>query len=118
MMASMFRTLRLALFVTSLPALVAACSPVQIGSFAMGRDCSVSELAKGTGWCSPAETPPPPQPYCTQGWSGVDCWSRPDLMPNVARQVSQGPTGLTPEQNAARLNMAYGNAPPSTQNPY
>lgn len=98
--------------------LLSACSPGQIGSFAMGRDCSASQLEKGTGWCSPPETPPPPQPYCTQGWSGVDCWSRPDLMPNVAREVAQGPTGLTAEQNAVRLNQPYTRVQPSSQYRY
>lgn len=106
------------LFALCLLPMLAGCSVPQIGSFAMGRTCSTSELMKGTGWCSPPETPPPPQPYCTQGWSGVDCWSRPDLMPNVARSVAEGPTGLTAEQNAVRLNKSYTNVPPSNQNSY
>lgn len=95
--------------------LLSGCSVPQIASFATGRNCNANELEKGTGWCAPPETPPPPQPYCTQGWSGVDCWSRPDLMPNVPREVAEGPTGLTPEQNAVRLNMPYTNVPPSEQ---
>ncbi|NHN83786.1 hypothetical protein GOB93_03905 [Acetobacter musti] len=104
--------------VSSVLLVLSGCSAPQIGSFAMGRDCSASELEKGTGWCSPPETPPPPQPYCTAGWSGVDCWSRPDLMPNVAREVAEGPTGLTAEQNAARLNKPYTSVPPSSQYKY
>ncbi|GBQ28880.1 hypothetical protein AA0472_2831 [Acetobacter estunensis NRIC 0472] len=106
------------LIVPLLLPILAGCSAPQIGSFAMGRDCSAAELEKGVGWCSPPETPPPPQPYCTAGWSGVDCWSRPDLMPNVARSVAEGPTGLTAEQNAVRLNKDYTNTPPSSQNSY
>ncbi|MCH4022803.1 MAG: hypothetical protein LKH33_00640 [Acetobacter sp.] len=103
----------LCLFVLLL--LPVACSPGQVASYVTGRECSSAVIAEGQGYCRSPELPPPPQPYCTQGWSGVDCWSRPDLMPNVARQVYEGPTGLTQQQNANRLNMSDKAAPPSSQ---
>ncbi|WP_257997727.1 hypothetical protein [Komagataeibacter saccharivorans] len=77
------------------------------------RECNAGYIQEGEDWCAPPERPPAPQPYCTQSWNGVDCWSRPDLMPNVAREVSEGPTGLTQDQNAQRLNMQVKKIPPT-----
>ncbi len=34
-------------------------------------------------------------------------------MPNVAREVAEGPTGLTQDQNAQRLNMQVKKIPPT-----
>ncbi|GBQ63156.1 hypothetical protein AA103196_0503 [Ameyamaea chiangmaiensis NBRC 103196] len=82
--------------------LLTGCAPDMIASAITGRDCNTGYLGDDRSWCAPAERPPPPQPYCTQSWSGVDCWARPDLMANVPRQVAQGPTQLTPDQERDR----------------
>ncbi|MFT8558909.1 MAG: hypothetical protein ABF719_03455 [Acetobacter sp.] len=92
---------------------VAGCSPDHIASKKTGRECNAGYIQEGEDWGAPPERPPAPQPYCTQSWNGVDCWARPDLMPNVAREVAEGPTGLTQDQNARRLNMPIKKVPPT-----
>ncbi|MBS0965036.1 hypothetical protein [Acetobacter okinawensis] len=92
---------------------VAGCSADTVASKITGRECNAGYIQEGEDWCAPPERPPAPQPYCTQSWNGVDCWARPDLMPNVAREVAEGPTGLTQDQNAQRLNMSIKKAPPT-----
>lgn len=92
---------------------LSACAADDIARHLTGRECNAGYIQQGEDWCAPAERPPAPQPYCTQSWNGVDCWSRPDLMPNVARQVAQGPTGLTQDQNANRLNLPLKETPPT-----
>lgn len=92
---------------------VSACSPDYAVSRLIGRECSAGYIQEGEDWCAPPERPPAPQPYCTQSWNGVDCWSRPDLMPNVAHEVAEGPTGLTQDQNAQRLNLPVTKTPPT-----
>lgn len=85
--------------------LLSGCAPDYLAKKMTGRECSAGYVEQGEDWCAPPERPPAPQPYCTQSWNGVDCWSRPDLMPNVARQAAAGPTGLTQDQNANRQNL-------------
>ncbi|MFT8855216.1 hypothetical protein [Acetobacter orientalis] len=91
----------------------AACSPDHVMRQLTGRECNAGYIQEGEDWCAPPERPPAPQPYCTQSWNGVDCWARPDLMPNVARNVAEGPSGLTQDQNAQRLNMPINKIPPT-----
>ncbi len=93
--------------------MLSACAVDDVARHLTGRECNAGYIQQGEDWCAPAERPPAPQPYCTQSWNGVDCWSRPDLMPNVARQVAQGPTGLTQDQNANRLNLPLKETPPT-----
>jgi len=93
--------------------ILSACAVDDVARHLTGRECNAGYIQQGEDWCAPAERPPAPQPYCTQSWNGVDCWSRPDLMPNVARQVAQGPTGLTQDQNANRLNLPLKETPPT-----
>ncbi|ACI53182.1 conserved hypothetical protein [Gluconacetobacter diazotrophicus PA1 5] len=92
---------------------VAGCAPDYIAKRLTGRECNAGYIQQGEDWCAPVERPPAPQPYCTASWNGVDCWSRPDLMPNVAREVAEGPTGLTQDQNANRLNSSVKTVPPT-----
>jgi len=104
--AALLRLGLLAVLVGALLSCLSGCaSPDVVASAITGRDCNPANLDYGRAWCAPAERPPAPQPYCTQGWSGVDCWARPDLMPNVARQVTQGPTALTPAQDQDRTGQ-------------
>ncbi|GAN53230.1 hypothetical protein [Tanticharoenia sakaeratensis] len=84
---------------------LAGCGADYLASEVTGRDCNTAYLYDGDSFCAPPKGPPPPQPYCTQGFEGVDCWARPDLMPGVARQVAEGPTSLTPDQNRARTGQ-------------
>ncbi|QHI96517.1 hypothetical protein GT348_08915 (plasmid) [Aristophania vespae] len=95
--------------------MVSACSPDYLARKITGRECSAGYIAKGDDWCMPIERNPPPQPYCTQSWNGVDCFARPDLIPNVAHEVYEGPRGLTQDQNARRLNMPIEGIPPTSQ---
>ncbi|AQS87007.1 hypothetical protein AA101099_0897 [Neoasaia chiangmaiensis NBRC 101099] len=83
---------------------LSSCGPDYIASTLTGRDCNTAYLYDGDDFCAAPKGPPPPQPYCTTGFEGTDCWARPDLMPNVARQTAEGPTGLTPLQNRKRMN--------------
>lgn len=101
----------------SLMGTLTGCSPDYIGHKLTGRVCNAGYVAEGEDWCAPVERTPPPQPYCTQSWNGVDCWERPDLTPNMARETYEGPRGLTQDQNAQRLNMPIDKIPPTTQYP-
>ncbi|AOX19431.1 hypothetical protein [Kozakia baliensis] len=84
--------------------MLSACGPDYIASALTGRDCNTAYLYDGDDFCARPKGAPPPQPYCTTGFEGTDCWARPDLMPNVARQTAEGPTHLTPPQDRARMN--------------
>lgn len=92
---------------------LSACAPDYMVSRLTGRECQAGYLEEGEDWCNPPERTPPPQPYCTQSWNGVDCWARPELTPNMAHEVYEGPRGLTTQQNANRLMMPEGRVPPS-----
>lgn len=67
-----------------------------------GRDCSVVYLDRGQSYCKAQEPPPLAPPYCTRSLGVVDCWSNPDALPNLPPQVANGPTTLTPAQEADR----------------
>lgn len=97
--------LGLGLCLMAFPALLTACAPDQIASAITGRDCNSAYLYDEGDFCAQPKGPPPPQPYCTTSFEGTDCYARPDLTPNVARQTSEGPTALTPEQNRARMGQ-------------
>src|SRR5918997_6638025 len=71
-------------------------------SLATGRDCSIVRLDRGQSYCRPVEPPPAPPPYCTRGLGRVDCWREPPLAIPLQRGVADGPTALTPEQEAHR----------------
>lgn len=112
------RWLPLPLLILSL----AACEPAGIGaavtigsvaaigrtpvdaavSLVSGRDCSVVRLDRGESYCRPQEAPPPAQPYCTRSLGSVDCWRSPPLAQPLPRGVADGPTVLTPGQEAHR----------------
>ncbi len=68
-----------------------------------GKDCSAVRLDRGESYCKPVALPVPPQPYCTRTLAQVTCWADPGATPGIPRQVAQGPTALTPEQNRVRL---------------
>jgi hypothetical protein len=72
-------------------------------SWLTGRDCSAVRLDQGKTYCRPIEPPPAPPPYCTRSLGTVNCWSDPDTVPGHPRGVADGPTGLTPAQEADRV---------------
>lgn len=68
-----------------------------------GRDCSVVRLDDGESYCRPIEPPPQPPAYCTRSLANVDCWQNPAALPRPAAPlVADGPTTLTPAQEADR----------------
>lgn len=71
-------------------------------SAATGKDCSVVRLEKGESYCRPVEPAPPPQRYCTRSLAVVDCWVGPAALPRPQAGVADGPSTLTPEQEAHR----------------
>lgn len=71
-------------------------------SLVTGRDCSAVRLDRGKSYCRPEEVPPEVPPYCTRGLAGVNCWSDPERMPGIGREVADGPRALTPLQEADR----------------
>jgi hypothetical protein len=68
-----------------------------------GRDCSVVRLDEGKTYCRPVEPKPEPPVFCTRGLGGVNCWADPDTVPGHPRGVADGPSTLTPEQEANRV---------------
>ena len=72
-------------------------------SGATGRDCSMVRVEQGRSYCRDPEPPPAPPPFCTRSLGTVDCWTGPDTQPLPARRgMADGPTTLTPEQEAHR----------------
>jgi hypothetical protein len=67
-----------------------------------GRDCSVVRLDRGESYCQPRESPPAPPPYCTRSLGLVDCWADPNRVPQLGSSVADGPSTLTPAQEANR----------------
>lgn len=77
--------------------------PDLVYSGATGRDCSVVRLEEGKTYCKPVEPPPAPPTLCTHSLGVVDCWSNPEALNDApVRGVADGPTTLTPEQEANR----------------
>lgn len=110
-----FRAVRCCMLLVGTVVLLSACSPEYLARKISGRECSAGYLAEGDDWCAPVERAPPPQPYCTTSWNGVDCWARPDATPNMAAETYEGPRGLTQEQNANRLDAPKRKVPPTSQ---
>ena len=68
-----------------------------------GRDCSIVRLDQNLTYCRPVEPPPEPPPYCTRSLANVDCWRDPAALPQpLPPQVADGPSTLTPAQEADR----------------
>jgi hypothetical protein len=77
--------------------------PDLVYSGATGRDCSVVRLEQNKTYCKAVEPPPAAPPFCTRSLGTVDCWSNPEaLNDSPVRGVADGPSTLTPEQEADR----------------
>jgi hypothetical protein len=74
-------------------------------SAATGKDCSLVRMEQGKSYCRPEDPPPPAPVFCTRSLGVVDCWQRPDELPWRQRQVADGPTTLTAEQEAYRTRQ-------------
>jgi hypothetical protein len=82
--------------------LVGRTVPDMVVSGVSGRDCSLVRLDRGQSYCAPAEPPPGPPPFCTRSLGHVDCWvTRPPAIP-AQRGVVDGPSQLSPAQEANR----------------
>lgn len=76
--------------------------PDLVISTVTGRDCSVVRLDQGKPYCRPQEPPPEQPTYCTHSLGVVDCWINPEALPGSPPQVADGPSVLTPAQEAYR----------------
>ncbi len=76
--------------------------PDLVYSTVSGRDCSVVRLEQGKTYCRPIDPPPVPPRFCTHSLGAVDCWANPEDLPPRTPQVADGPSTLTPEQEAYR----------------
>ena len=76
--------------------------PDLVVSAVTGKDCSVVRLEQGKPYCRPLELLPERPPYCTRSLGTVDCWTDPQKLPGPPPEVADGPTTLTPEQEANR----------------
>nr|WP_294916151.1 hypothetical protein [uncultured Neokomagataea sp.] len=70
---------------------LSSCAPDRIASALTGQDCNSAYLYDDESFCK-KRVRPPPQPYCTTGFEGTDCWARPDLMPNLGTETYEGAT--------------------------
>jgi hypothetical protein len=71
-------------------------------SMVSGKDCSIVRWDQGKSYCRPKEPPPETPPYCTRSLGVVDCWRDPAKLPDRPPQVADGPSTLTPAQEADR----------------
>jgi hypothetical protein len=73
-------------------------------SIVTGKDCSAVRLDRGRTYCASEQPPPTPPPYCTRSIGSVDCWVAPPFTIPPRPGLADGPTTLTPEQEANRRN--------------
>ncbi len=77
--------------------------PDAVISVASGRDCSMVRLEQGKSYCRQPDPPPANPLFCTRSLATVDCWPSADSIAGPPRRgVADGPTNLTPEQEAYR----------------
>jgi hypothetical protein len=72
-------------------------------SLLTGRDCSMVRQDEGKTYCRPVEPEPEPPPFCTRSLGAVDCWQDRGTVPGQPRGVADGPSVLTPAQEADRV---------------
>ena len=82
--------------------LVGRSVPDILVSGVTGRDCSIVRIDRGLSYCGPVPDAPGPPPYCTRSIGSVDCWVSPPASIPMQRGVVDGPTQLTPAQEANR----------------
>ncbi len=76
--------------------------PDMVYSAITGKDCSVVRLDQGKSYCRPVEPRPPVQEFCTRSLGVPDCWRDPVMLVDRYQGIADGPSTLTPEQEANR----------------
>ncbi len=85
----------------TLPALGRTVPDVFV-SVLRNQDCSLVRVEQGKSYCREPDPPPEPPMLCTRSLANVDCWSNPQALTGAVRAVADGPTKLTPAQEAYR----------------
>ncbi len=65
-----------------------------------GLDCSVVRLEQGHNYCREPDGPPPSPLFCARSLGRVDCWAEPSMLTDHPRGLADGPSSLTPAQQA------------------
>lgn len=81
-------------------ALIQRTVPDAVVTVVSGEDCSIVNRDLGLPYCVPRPQAPPAPPFCTRSLGAVDCWERPPPADPPRRGVADGPTALTPAQEA------------------
>ncbi len=71
-------------------------------SLVSGKDCSAVRLEQHKTYCRPVEPKPEPPVFCSRSLGVVNCWSDPASLPDQPHGVADGPSALTPQQEADR----------------
>lgn len=75
-----------------------------VASAVTGKDCNIVRSSQGLSYCAPRERAPNAPRYCTRSLGTVDCWDRPDPFGYYQREVADGPSMLSPDQDADRTS--------------
>jgi len=67
-----------------------------------GRNCSIVRLDRGLTYCEALETAPALGPFCTRSLGVVDCWSNPEALPGLPREVADGPATTAAQERYRR----------------
>lgn len=76
--------------------------PDMVYSAITGKDCSVVRLDQGKSYCRPVEPRPQAPEFCTRSLGVPDCWQDPALLVDRYHGIADGPSTLTPAQEANR----------------
>jgi hypothetical protein len=77
--------------------------PDAVISVVTDKDCSAVRLEQGKTYCRHPDPPPTAPPFCTRGLADVECWPSAEALAGPPRHaVADGPSSLTPEQEAYR----------------
>ncbi len=73
-------------------------------SLIRNQDCSIVRIEQGKSYCRAPDPPPDPptQVVCTRSLGDIDCFSNPMAVVGQVKSVADGPTTLTPDQEAYR----------------
>ncbi len=73
-------------------------------SLVRNQDCSMVRMEQGKSYCRQPDPPPDPPTavVCTRSLADVDCFSNPQVLVGQVKSVADGPSRLTPEQEAYR----------------
>ena len=68
------------------------------------QDCSIVRMEQGKSYCRQPDPPldPPSEVICTRSLADIDCFLNPKMVVGQVKSVADGPSKLTPEQEAYR----------------